>query len=57
MMKEDIPQIVETHCTVVKCNGGDSVLGHPVVYLNLGLKGRIVCPYCSQEFVNLNLSS
>jgi len=36
---------------VVKCDGDDAVSGHPVVYLNLGTKGHVVCPYCSKYFV------
>ncbi|MDC1383674.1 zinc-finger domain-containing protein [Candidatus Puniceispirillum sp.] len=35
----------------VACNGGGGPLGHPQVWLNIGTEGRIVCPYCSREFV------
>ena len=34
---------------VVACDGGK--LGHPLVYLNLGPKGEVECPYCSRRFV------
>jgi uncharacterized Zn-finger protein len=35
----------------VACNGGGGALGHPNVYLNLGAKGAVECPYCSRLFV------
>jgi uncharacterized Zn-finger protein len=35
----------------VNCNGGSSLSGHPSVYLNVGSKGKISCPYCSQVFI------
>lgn len=37
--------------TVIKCDGGAGSLGHPVIYLNLGKEGKVVCPYCSKCFV------
>ncbi len=33
----------------VACDGG--TLGHPRVYLNLGEKGEIDCPYCGRHYV------
>lgn len=33
----------------VSCDGGK--MGHPKVYLNLGEKKEIVCPYCSKKFI------
>ena len=35
---------------VVACDGGDA-LGHPRVYLNLGVDGKVECPYCSRLFI------
>jgi uncharacterized Zn-finger protein len=35
----------------VACNGGGGALGHPAVYLNLGPKHQVECPYCSRLFV------
>jgi uncharacterized Zn-finger protein len=35
----------------VACDGGGGALGHPKVYLNLGPKGRIECPYCGRLYV------
>jgi uncharacterized Zn-finger protein len=34
----------------VVCDGGGE-LGHPRVYLNLGPKGEIECPYCGRRYV------
>ena len=34
----------------IGCDGGDD-FGHPLVYLNLGNKGKVVCPYCSKVYV------
>lgn len=47
---------IETKKTVVKCDGGDGVLGHPVIYLNLGKEEKVVCPYCSKFFVKEGIS-
>lgn len=35
----------------VACDGGGGALGHPRVYLNLGPKGEIECPYCGRRYV------
>ena len=35
----------------IACNAGGGPLGHPQVWLNIGTEGRVVCPYCSREFV------
>ena len=44
-------EIVETDSASVHCNGGDDALGHPAVYLNMGEKPAIDCPYCGRRFV------
>jgi uncharacterized Zn-finger protein len=44
-------ETIEVDSTVVPCNGGGGPLGHPRVYLNLGNRGEIECPYCSRLFV------
>jgi uncharacterized Zn-finger protein len=36
---------------VVGCDGGGGALGHPLVYLNIGAEGEIMCPYCSRRFI------
>ena len=50
-------EIIETDCKVVKCDGGGEPLGHPVVYLNLGKEGQVICPYCSKCYINPSYSS
>jgi len=34
----------------VSCDGGKGVLGHPLVYLNMGKNDSVTCPYCSKSF-------
>ena len=41
----------------VFCDGGRGELGHPGVYLNIGEKPQIVCPYCSRKFAMIDNSS
>ena len=36
--------------TTVACDGGGGALGHPTVYLEVGAKGEVTCPYCSRHF-------
>lgn len=33
------------------CDGGLGALGHPRVYLPIGERGYVDCPYCGQRFV------
>lgn len=42
---------IETKKSVVKCDGGGDLLGHPVVFLNLGTEGQVICPYCRKCYV------
>ena len=35
---------------IVACDGGDD-LPHPRVFLEVKLNGKVVCPYCSREFL------
>lgn len=44
-------EIVETEDTRVACDGGEGALGHPRIYLNMGDKREIDCPYCGKRFV------
>jgi uncharacterized Zn-finger protein len=36
---------------VVACDGGDGPLGHPRVFLAMGDKRSIDCPYCGRHYV------
>ncbi|WP_417316682.1 zinc-finger domain-containing protein [Emcibacter sp.] len=44
-------EIIETDKKRVACNGGGGALGHPQVFLEMGSKTNVVCPYCSREYV------
>lgn len=46
----DAPETIEADRTEVSCDGGGD-LGHPRVYLNMGNKGEVECPYCDRKFV------
>ena len=41
---------VETQ--IVACNGGGGAAGHPRVYLNLGPRHSVECPYCSRLYIH-----
>ena len=36
------------------CDGGNNSLGHPGVYIKIGLTEVIACPYCGQQFAIIN---
>ena len=42
---------VVVEASAVACEGEGGPLGHPRVYLRIGPKREIVCPYCSRRFV------
>ncbi len=46
------PQMISVPPAVsgVKCNGGNSSLGHPVVYYQFPQNGEVACQYCGQLF-------
>ncbi len=46
----EAPETVESDSIEVSCDGGGA-LGHPRVYLNMGEKGEVECPYCDRKFV------
>jgi len=43
-------ETIHVKTETVGCDGSGP-LGHPLVYLNLGPKGEIDCPYCGRRFV------
>ena len=43
-------EIVEVKKTKVACEGESGALGHPRVFLNMGDKREIDCPYCGRQF-------
>ena len=42
-------ETIEVETERVGCDGG-GVLGHPLVYLEMGQGSEIVCPYCSRTY-------
>ncbi len=44
-------ETVEVEEPVVACDGGEAALGHPRVFLNMGDRGAVDCPYCDRRFV------
>ena len=50
-IKDELNSNVEfVNSKKVSCDGGGGALGHPKVYLEMGDKNEIVCPYCSKLF-------
>ena len=48
----EAPETVESNSRDVVCDGdGGGDQGHPRVYLNMGEKGEVECPYCDRKFV------
>ena len=50
-MTMEPPETIETDATSVSCDGGGGALGHPKIYLNMGAKTSVDCPYCGRRFV------
>jgi uncharacterized Zn-finger protein len=44
------PEVIEVTETEVACDGGDGEMGHPRVFLAVGPRGEVVCPYCDRVF-------
>ena len=44
------PETIEANSRELACDGGGA-LGHPRVFLNMGEKTQIDCPYCGRHFV------
>lgn len=41
--------LVNSHRT--SCDGGGGALGHPMVWMEMGADGEVVCKYCDKRFV------
>ena len=48
--KSKITEILHVTSKKVACDGGNGDMGHPKVYLNMGSKDYVICPYCSKLF-------
>jgi uncharacterized Zn-finger protein len=44
-------EVLHVNSKKVSCDGGIGASSHPLVYLNMGEKDSIVCPYCSKSFL------
>ena len=45
------PETIQVESTKVACDGGGGALGHPRVFLEMGQRREIDCPYCGRRFV------
>jgi uncharacterized Zn-finger protein len=43
-------EVLHVNSKKVSCEGGSGASSHPLVYLNMGNKDFVVCPYCSKNF-------
>jgi uncharacterized Zn-finger protein len=43
-------ETIEVEDKVVACDGPAGPSGHPRVYLNMGTKDQVDCPYCGRRF-------
>jgi uncharacterized Zn-finger protein len=44
------PEIIVVRSKRVACDGGGGVLGHPLVYMEMGEEDFVVCGYCDRRF-------
>lgn len=44
-------EVLHVNSKKVACDGGSGASKHPLVYLNMGNKDSVICPYCSKTFV------
>lgn len=44
-------EIIYTNSKRVACDGGGGALGHPRVWLEMGVKRQVECPYCDRLYV------
>ncbi len=47
---QEPPETIETTDKRVACDGGGGALGHPKVWLEMGEKNEVECPYCDRLF-------
>lgn len=43
--------VVSTLSKRVFCDGSDAALGHPRVWLDMGVDNQVACKYCDRVFV------
>lgn len=55
-----VTEVLHVTSKKVFCDGGKLDMGHPRVYLNMGDKDYVTCPYCSKIFTtnqNIDVTS
>ncbi len=45
------PEVIVVTSHRLWCDGGGGALGHPRVYLEMGGKAFVECPYCDRRYV------
>ena len=50
-MTTEPPETLYVSDRRVACDGGGGALGHPRVFLEMGEKNRVECPYCDRLFI------
>ncbi|MFO1075721.1 MAG: zinc-finger domain-containing protein [Geminicoccaceae bacterium] len=50
----DEREVVLTDAVDVRCDGGNSLLGHPVEFLTLARGDEVVCGYCGRRYVHIS---
>ncbi len=50
-MPMEPPEIIHVDTATVGCDGGGGALGHPLVYLPIGVSGHTDCPFCGRRFI------
>jgi len=50
-MPVEAPEVIEVDTSRIACDGGGGALGHPRVYLEMGERRFVECPYCDRRFV------
>ena len=43
-------EVVDVKTKIIACDGNGTKIGHPRVFLNMGEKSYIDCPYCGRRF-------
>ncbi|AHC73615.1 hypothetical protein P856_394 [Candidatus Endolissoclinum faulkneri L5] len=43
---------IEVNEYSVKCDGGDELMGHPRIFLEIAKEeNKVICPYCSKIYI------
>ena len=51
MSQNKTKEIILVNTRRVSCDGGGGALGHPLVFMEMGEDGEVVCKYCDKCFV------